>query len=143
VVTGNVVLTRLGGATYWDIVTQTDADGQGLSFLATEEKFLFLKDLQRKNLIVPVVGNFAGPKSLRGVGAYVRDRGATVTAFYLSNVESYLQRAGTWAVFCANAATMPLDEGSVFIRPSGTGNASMRLVAGLVPMAAEVKACSK
>ena len=136
-------VTRVLGATYRDIVTQTDTSGQELSFLATEDTFTIVKDLQRKNLIVPVVGNFAGPKALRGVGAYVRGRGATVTAFYLSNVESYLQRAGIWADFCANVATMPLDDGSVFIRPSATGNAAMRLVTGLVPMAAEVKACSK
>jgi hypothetical protein len=141
--TGGTVVIRVGGATYRDIVTQTDTSGQGLSFLATEDTFAFVQDLQRKNLIVPVVGNFAGPKALRGVGAYVRDRGATVTAFYLSNVESYLQRAGTWTDFCANVATMPLDEASVFIRPSAAGNASVRLAAGLVPMAAEVKACSK
>jgi hypothetical protein len=55
------------------------------------------------------------------VGAYVKDHGATVTAFYVSNVESYLQRAGTWPSFCANVATLPLDDASVFIRPSGSG----------------------
>ena len=142
VLTGNTV--TMGGATYWDIVTQADASGQGLSFLATEDKFAFVQDLERKNLIVPVVGNFSGPKALRGVGAFIRARGATVTAFYLSNVESYLQRAGTWADFCANVATMPLDDGSIFIRPSGSGTVpTMRLVPGLVPMSAEVKACGK
>jgi hypothetical protein len=142
VFTGNVV--RVGGSTYRDIVTQTDANGQGLSFLATEEKFAFLQELQRRNLIVPVVGNFSGPKALRSIGAYLRERGVTVTAFYLSNVESYLQRAGTWMDFCSNVATMPLDADSLFIRPSGSGaQASMRLTAGLAPMATEVKACAK
>jgi hypothetical protein len=68
-----------------------------------------------------VVGNFSGPKALRAVGQYVRDHGATVTAFYLSNVESYLRRDGSWPTFCANVASMPIDEGSFFIRPSGGG----------------------
>ena len=125
------------GSTYWDIVTQSDASGRGLTWLASEETFTIVKDLQRKNLVVPVVGNFSGPKALRAVGAYVKSRGATVTAFYLSNVESYLQRAGTWGDFCANVATMPLDDASVFIRPSGPR------VIGLVSMAAEVNACGK
>lgn len=109
------------GTTYWQMMTQGDTGTNAPGFLGSEEKFAFLKDLQRRNLVIPVVGNFSGPKALRGVGAYVRSRGATVTAFYLSNVESYLSREGTWPAFCANVASMPLDEHSVFIRPSGAG----------------------
>ena len=107
------------GTTYWDLMTQSDSDRQGLSYLGSEEKFVFLKDLERRNLVVPVVGDFAGPKALRAVGAYIRDHGATVTAFYLSNVEQYLRRGQTWSTFCSNVATFPLDDASVFIRPSG------------------------
>ena len=59
---------------------------------------------------MPVVGNFGGPKALRAVGKYVREHGATVTAFYLSNVEQYLQQDGIWGAFCANVASMPLDD---------------------------------
>jgi hypothetical protein len=102
------------------MMTQTDGAGQPLSYLTSEEKFSALKDLESRNLIVPVVGNFSGPKALRAVGAYIRDRGATVSAFYLSNVESYLEREGSWGAFCGNVATLPLDEASVFIRPSAT-----------------------
>ncbi|HVQ41908.1 MAG TPA: hypothetical protein VMS54_06870 [Vicinamibacterales bacterium] len=108
------------GTTYSDLMTQRDANGQGLSYLGSEEKFLFLKDLERRNLVVPVVGDFTGPKALRAVGAYIRDHGATVTAFYLSNVEQYLRRANTWQAFCSNVATFPLDDASLFIRPSGS-----------------------
>jgi hypothetical protein len=108
------------GSTYWDLMTQTDGNGQGLSYLGSEEAFAFMKELESKNLVVPVVGNFSGPKALRAIGAYLRQHDAIVTAFYLSNVESYLSRAGTWLNFCANVATMPLDDGSVFIRPSRT-----------------------
>ena len=120
----SVALTAGGqgrGTNYRDLMVQTDATGQGFSYLGSEEKFAFLKELERKNLVIPVVGNFSGPKALRAVGAYLKSRQATVTAFYLSNVESYLQRAGTWMEFCANVATMPLDENSLFIRPSGRG----------------------
>jgi hypothetical protein len=109
------------GTTYRDLMTQGDVNGQGLSYLGSEDRFLFLKDLEMRNLIVPVVGDFAGPKALRAVGAYVKAHGATVSAFYLSNVEQYLRRANTWASFCGNVATFPLDETSVFIRPSGAG----------------------
>jgi hypothetical protein len=123
----NITLTAPAGArgtNYRDLMVQADVSdvadvpGEGLSFLGSEEKFKVVKDLEAKNLIVPIVGNFAGPKALRAVGEYLRGHGATVSAFYVSNVESYLHRDGSWPAFCANVATMPLDEASVFIRPS-------------------------
>jgi hypothetical protein len=122
-----------GRTTYQMLMTSPDASGVGRSYLASEESFLFLKDLQTKNLIVPVVGNFGGPKALRAVGKYVRDHGAIVTAFYLSNVEQYLTQDGLWTAFCANVATLPLDDGSTFVRSRG----GMRLD----PILSEVKAC--
>jgi hypothetical protein len=111
----------MGGTTYRDLMVQGGASGQGLSYLGAEDRFLFLKELERKNLVVPVVGNFSGPKALRAVGAYLRAHDATVTAFYLSNVETYLRRDGSWPAFCANVATFPLDDASVFIRPNFMG----------------------
>lgn len=127
--------TNFGGLTYWDLMTQSDATGQGLTYLGSEEKFAFVKDLQRRNLVVPVVGDFAGPKALRGVGKFLKSHDATVSAFYVSNVEGYLRRANSWAAFCANVATLPLDENSVFIRPS------VNPMSGLASMVAEVASC--
>ena len=39
-----------------------------------------------------------------------------VGAFYLSNVEQYLEQDGKWGTFCRNVATLPLDASSTFIR---------------------------
>ena len=50
--------------TYADLMTATDANGQTRSYLSSEEQFAFMKDLEAKNLLVPVVGNFAGPKAI-------------------------------------------------------------------------------
>ena len=108
-------------ATYADLMTAEYPEGVVRSYLASEESFRFLKDLQSRNLLVPVVGNFGGSKALRAVGQYVRDRGATISAFYLSNVEQYLTQDGIWGQFCANVATMPLDETSTFIRSGQRG----------------------
>jgi hypothetical protein len=107
------------GVTYSTLMTQSDLEGKGLSYLASEENYLLLKDLEARNLIVPVVGDFGGPKAIRAVGSYVRDRGGIVTAFYLSNVEQYLRQDGKTTTFCRNSAALPLDDASVFIRPSG------------------------
>jgi hypothetical protein len=106
------------GTSYADLMMALDtASRTERSYLHSEESFAFLKALETQNLVVPLVGDFAGPKALRAVGQYVKDHGAIVSAFYVSNVESYLQRNGVWPAFCANVAAMPLDENSVFIRP--------------------------
>jgi hypothetical protein len=117
--------------TYASLMTTTDMTGAERSYLASEANFAFVRNLQTRNLIVPVVGDFAGPKALRAIGRYLRDRGAVVTAFYVSNVESYLQRNGVWPAFCANVATLPLDAASFFIRPTS-----------FVAMAPEAAACA-
>ena len=124
-------LSAGNAANYFDLMTQGDGNGQALTYLGTEEKFTYMKNMQAKNLIVPVVGNFSGPKAIRAIGAYVRSRGATVAAFYVSTVEPYLKRAGTFAAFCENVATLPVRDESVFIRPGNLAN----LAAGGAPVA--------
>jgi hypothetical protein len=52
-----------------------DAVGIERSYLATEAGFAWLKDLQSRNLVVPVVGDFGGPKAIRAVGQYLKSRG--------------------------------------------------------------------
>ena len=101
---------------YYELMTATDDMGRFRSYLANEENFAFLKELETKNLLVPVVGNFGGPQAIRAVGRYIKEVGGTVSAFYLSNVENYLEMDGIWSNFCSNAATLPLDATSTFIR---------------------------
>jgi hypothetical protein len=114
---------RGGGnmASYGDLILSTDGSNVNRGFLASEANFRVIKDLHSRNLIVPVVGNFAGPKALRAVGKYVRDHGATIAAMYLSNVEQYLRGDGIWGYFCGNVASMPLDAQSTFIRSQSSG----------------------
>jgi hypothetical protein len=130
-------------ANYASLMGATDNDGVFRSFLANETNYRFLRNLEERNLIVPVVGNFAGTKALRAVGKYVRDHGATVTAFYLSNVEQYLTQDGIWNDFCANVAALPLDESSTFIRTAqgGRGGGGSGLMTYLGRMQEETKGC--
>jgi hypothetical protein len=128
--------------TYADLMTQTDGAGKFRSYLASESGFAFLRDLEAQNLVIPIVGDFAGPKAIRTVGGYLKAHGSTVAAFYLSNVEQYLE-GSKWAAFCRNAATLPLDRSSTFIR-SSSGRGSVfgpGFVSSLGSMAAETKNC--
>ncbi len=102
--------------TYADLMVATDEGGVNRSYLATEENFEFIRSLESRNLLIPIVGNFAGPKAVRAVGTYVRARNGIIQTFYLSNVEQYLTMDGIWLEFCRNVATLPMDDTSRFIR---------------------------
>lgn len=123
-------------ATYADLMASVDdRSGKERTFLANDENFAAIKEMERRNLIVPVVGNFAGTKALRAIGGWLKARGAVVNVFYVSNVEQYLQQSGVWPAFCANVAALPLTPSSLFIRPNRGGSS-------FSPMAAETAACA-
>jgi hypothetical protein len=105
-----------GGPSYQTLMSLTDASGRNWSYLASDENFRFVKEMQRKNLIVPLVGDFAGPKAIRSVAKYLKDHETKVSAFYVSNVEMYILSSPQWKSFCANVGALPVDESSVFIR---------------------------
>jgi hypothetical protein len=112
--------------TWWDLQVETDMAGAQRSYMAIEANYRFLKGMQERNLIVPLVGDFGGPKALRAVGKYLADNGETVTAFYLSNVEQYLFQSDAWLYFYRNVGTMPLDSASTFIRSVFNNQGGMR-----------------
>ena len=128
---------RRGGGmpTYASLMTARDSQGEHRSYLANEENYRVIRDMERRNMIVPLTGDFGGTKALRAVGQYLKDHNATVPAFYLSNVERYLfqitgNQNGGWTAFYDNVATLPLDASSTFIRSvsggSQGGGAGMR-----------------
>lgn len=102
--------------TYERMMTAADETGRHWSYLASADTFQHVRVMQQKNLIVPVVGDFAGPKALNAIGAYVRERGGTINVFYVSNVEPYLFASGTWRRFYETVATLPLDKSGLFVR---------------------------
>lgn len=99
-----------------DIHTSTDANGTTWSYLSSDERFGRVKALEQANAIVPVVGNFAGPTALKAIGRYLTTHGATVGAFYTSNVERYLFQDRLWPSFVDNVSTLPVTDASTFIR---------------------------
>ena len=132
--------------TYGDLMVATDEAGTLRSYLASEENFKVLKTLEARNLLVPVVGNFAGPKAIRSVGGWLKQHNATVSAFYLSNVEQYLTMDGIWMDFCHNSLELPIDGNSQFIRSfrgggGGGYGGGPSLNQGVFPMTADLKQC--
>jgi len=106
-----------GMPSYGQLMIQTDAQGVQHGYLADEAHFQRLKAMQERNLIVPVIGDFAGPKALRAVGDWLREHEATVSVIYTSNVEQYLfQGDDAWRRYYENVGTLPLDERTTWLR---------------------------
>jgi hypothetical protein len=101
---------------YRQLLLETDLDGKQLNYIAREESFRYLKDMQRKNKIVPVVGDLAGDHALSAIGREISELGLVISAFYVSNVEQYLMRDGVFDRFATTTAELPFDQKSVIIR---------------------------
>lgn len=102
--------------TFKEIVLERDLEGRFGNYLNSEEDFEFVKKLHARNLIVPVVGDFSGPRALRAVGHYLREIKETVSVFYVSNVEFYLMHNGLFDRYGENIKELPLSDRSLFIR---------------------------
>jgi len=109
------------GPSLKDLMLEKDLDGKMGSFLSTAEDYDFVRELHRKNRIIPVVGDFAGSKALAAVANYLRENGYTVSAFYTSNVEQYLYGDRVFGAFTENVRRLPTDDKSVFIRATRIG----------------------
>jgi hypothetical protein len=99
-----------------DLALQTDLNGKTGNFLAAAEDYNFIRSMHKKNLIVPIVGDFSGPRALGAIGDYLRKNGLSVATFYTSNVEQYLFDSAVFDGFAKNVRNLPIDDKSVFIR---------------------------
>lgn len=102
--------------TYRDLLLETDLVGQQQNYFASEDDFQFLKRLEDQDMIVPAVGDLSGPQAVKAIGQYIAEQKEKVSAFYVSNVEFYLARQGTFDKFVENLKSLPIDNRSLIIR---------------------------
>jgi hypothetical protein len=98
------------------LILERDLEGTRAGYLATEAGWRIVKDLESRDRIIPVVGNLAEHQAFPAIGREVAARGERVSALYVSNVEMYLWRDGSFGTFAANAARLPRNANSVIIR---------------------------
>ena len=106
-----------------EILAMRDSKGKQGSFFASAEDYDFVRGMHRRNLIIPVVGDFAGKKALASVGAYLHKRKLDVSVFYVSNVEMILLDWNSFeqfADFVENVKKLPTNDRSLFLRSSFT-----------------------
>ena len=102
--------------TYRDLLLETDRQGHRWNFLASEDDFQFVRSLERRDLVIPVVGDLAGPSAIAEIGRLMTSRGDRLSAYYTSNVEFYLFGDGKFARFVENLERLPRTNRSLIIR---------------------------
>ena len=98
------------------LIMETDLEGEHQNFLASEDLFSRVKLMQQENRLIPIVGDFSGPRALRAVAGFLKERGLKVSVFYASNVEFYLFNRPQWQDYIDNVRTFPFRGDAVFIR---------------------------
>ena len=122
--------------TYRDLLLDTDATGRHGNFLASDETYQFVRGLQERDLVIPVVGDLSGPSAVVNVGKAIAARGEKLSAFYVSNVEFYLFRASSFGRFVENLRTLPHAGNAVLIRSFFSRGGFTRDGAGFAPLRA-------
>src|SRR5207244_6060918 len=103
-----------------EILMQTDLNGKQGGFLVSDEDYNVVRNLQLRNMIIPITGNFAGTKAFPAVADYLRKYKLTVSTIYTSNVEQYLFEYEVFDGFVANIKKLPINEQSLFIRSASS-----------------------
>lgn len=98
-----------------ELLQAKSASGTG-SFLAQAADYEFLRQMQERHQIVPIVGDFAGDQALAKLAEELERRKLTVSVFYTSNVEQYLMEPETWKRWVRNVEALPTNAESVFVR---------------------------
>jgi hypothetical protein len=101
---------------YRDLLLAATPSGLKANYLASEEAFQFVKGLQDRNLIIPVVGDLSGSRALAAIAELLARRKLRLSALYASNVEFYLFSDGRFQSFAANLGRLPHADNGVVIR---------------------------
>ena len=102
---------------FGQLIRATDRAGKEIGYLADEDAFQYVRSMERRDRIVPVIGNVAGSTAMRSIAHYATENNLVVSAFYLSNVEQYLiQRDQGFDRYVANVRALPHNATSVIIR---------------------------
>jgi hypothetical protein len=109
-------------AWYGMLMASVDEKGRQWSYLASGENYQTVRNLQLRNLIVPVTGDFGGTKALRSIAEYLNSLNMKTSVFYASNVEGSLP-GPKWQQFYSNLSLLPFDANSAILRaiPSPEG----------------------
>ncbi len=101
---------------YRDLLLAATPAGLKANYLASEDAFQFVKGLEDRDLVIPVVGDLGGSRAVAAIAEFLARKQLRLSALYASNVEFYLFSDGRFQSFAANLGRLPRAENSVVIR---------------------------
>lgn len=110
--------------TYRHLLLATDREKRAWSYLADEQAYRFVRNLQAEDGVIPVVGDLSGPHAMPAIGKALAAAGTRLSALYVSNVENYLFRGGTFDSYAHNLRALPHEPNAVVIRSVFRGGPS-------------------
>ena len=116
---------------YYNLMVATDGRGKNWAYLETEDRYDYVRQMQQNNLIIPLVADFSGPKTIKEISKYLKEHGSVVSVFYISNVEDYLENS--WNNYRANLASLPADDSTLLIRFLPRANTVLARISDLTP----------
>lgn len=100
------------------MLAATDRRGVPGHFLASEERYQTVRDLQLGDRLLPIVGDLAGSGAMPRIAAWLARHRLALSVVYVSDVEFFLLRAGRFEGYVANLNAMPRLDGAVIVRTS-------------------------
>ena len=100
------------------LILAKGVDGERRHFLSNEPFYQTVRELQRNDRLVPIVGDFAGSRTFSALGDWLQARRFQVGVFYVSDVEFFLIRQGGFASYLANLERIPWSKSAVLVRTS-------------------------
>ena len=104
--------------TLGELIRTPDRDGDPAHVLAREEHYRVVREAQRADRVVPLVGDLAGDVALPRLAEWLGKRGLTVAVVYVSDAEFFLLRGGRFDAYINNLERLPRDEDAVIVRSS-------------------------
>ena len=104
--------------TVGQLIRKPDADGRPAHYLATEPLYRVVRDIQRLDRIMPIVGDYGAPGGLDRLAGWLKERGEHVSLVYISDVEDFLLRGGRFGPYVDNLNSLPIAEGAMIARTS-------------------------
>lgn len=102
----------------------------GAHMLADESLYQSVRERQLAERIIPIVGDLAGQKAMHALASWLRAKRLRVGMIYLSDVEFFLLRNGTFDRLIANLDRIPWTGGAMLARSTSRELAHPERVAG-------------
>ncbi|MBL0937908.1 MAG: hypothetical protein IBJ03_03375 [Gemmatimonadaceae bacterium] len=102
--------------TLGQLLRERDRAGKQRSYMSSDSLFGIVQSMQRRNVIIPLVGDLAGPTVLPKLAPWLKEQQLAMSVMYTSNVEDYLLRYGTFRDFVKSTRALPRMPNAVIIR---------------------------